>query len=70
MNAKQFNQLYPIGTLFIHHPGVNQRELHKMYGGGKPCKTVATARDLPSSTVVEINHEPWFANIEALTPVT
>ncbi len=69
MNASQFNKTYPIGTLFIHHPGINHRELNKLYGGGKICKTVAEARDLPSSTIVEINQEPFFANIETLTPI-
>jgi len=61
MNAKEFNKKYPIGSGFIYQP-------HPMLRGGKVVKTVAIANDFNQGVVVEINLEPWFANITALTP--
>lgn len=61
MRAKQFNQRYAVGSRFIFQPC-------KALRGGKVVKTIAEARDLKSATVVEINVEPYFANINSLTP--
>lgn len=62
MSAAKFNQLYSTGSVFIYQPC-------KALRGGKPVKTVDVARDLKSGvTVVEINQEPYFANIKSLTP--
>jgi len=61
MNAKQFNQLYPVGTCFIHQPC-------KALRGGRAVKTGDAARDFTSSTVVEINVAPYFVNTKSLTP--
>jgi hypothetical protein len=61
MQAKEFNARYPVGSHFIHQPC-------KALRGGRVVKTVDVARDLKSTTVVEINVEPCFANIQSLTP--
>ncbi|MCQ4171714.1 MAG: hypothetical protein RR429_13155 [Hafnia sp.] len=61
MKAQQFNQQYPVGSCFIHQPC-------KALRGGHAVRTVDIARDLPSSTVVEINVEPYFVNTNSLTP--
>ncbi|MGT3827032.1 hypothetical protein ACUUMB_15030 [Enterobacter kobei] len=61
MNAQEFNHRYPVGSHFIYQPC-------KMLRGGKAVKTVDAARDLNEATVVEINVEPYFANIKSLTP--
>ncbi|HCC3328779.1 TPA: hypothetical protein M4731_001394 [Salmonella enterica] len=61
MNAAGFNQRYAIGSRFIFQPC-------KALRGGKVVKTIGVARDLKSATVVEINVEPYFANINSLTP--
>ncbi|MCY1697172.1 hypothetical protein OVA10_03590 [Lelliottia sp. SL45] len=61
MNAQGFNQRYPVGSHFIYQP-------LKTLRGGKSVKTVDVARDLNEATVVEINVEPYFANIKSLTP--
>ncbi len=62
MQAKEFNALYPVGSHFIYQPC-------KFLRGGDMVKTVDVARDLRSSTVVEISHAPYFANVNSLTPV-
>lgn len=59
MKASDFNQRYPVGQTFIYQP-------HPVLRGGKVVKTVDVARDLKSVTVVEINQEPFFANIKSL----
>ena len=61
MNAVDFNRCYAVGSRFIFQPCKTLR-------GGKVVKTVGMARDLKSATVVEINVEPYFANINSLTP--
>lgn len=62
VSAAKFNQRYSTGSVFIYQPC-------KALRGGKPVKTVDVARDLKSGiTVVEINQEPYFANIKSLTP--
>ncbi|MEN4243862.1 hypothetical protein P9A06_04680 [Serratia marcescens] len=61
MNAKEFNQRYAVGSHFILQPCKAMR-------GGKAVKTVDVARDLKTATVVEIQVEPYFANVESLTP--
>lgn len=62
MKAEEFNALYPVGSHFIYQP-------HKFLRGGDMVKTMDAARDLKSSTVVEISHAPYFANVDSLTPV-
>ncbi|HAB1304926.1 TPA_asm: hypothetical protein GJF48_16745 [Salmonella enterica subsp. enterica serovar Enteritidis] len=59
MNAKQFNQLYPVGARFmlIGHPALR---------GARLVKTVAPARDFKCGCVVEINVEPYFVKVETL----
>ena len=61
MNAKEFNQRYAVGSHFIYQPC-------KVLRGGTVVKTIGEARDLNSSTIVEINVEPDFANVNSLTP--
>ncbi|PJZ06988.1 hypothetical protein PRCB_02955 [Pantoea rodasii] len=61
MNAKQFNQRYPVGSHFIYQSCSALR-------GGVPVRTLDVARDLMSSTVVEINVQPYYANVTSLTP--
>ncbi|WP_373225879.1 hypothetical protein [Enterobacter cloacae complex sp. ESBL7] len=61
MRAKEFNHRYAVGSRFIFQPSKAMR-------GGKVIKTIGVARDLKSATVVEINVEPYFANINSLTP--
>ncbi len=61
MNAAGFNQRYAIGSRFIF-------QTSKVLRGGKVVKTIGVARDLKSATVVEINVEPYFANVNSLTP--
>ena len=63
MKAKQFNQKYPVGSCFIHQPC-------KALRGGRAVRTVDEARDCPSSTVVEINVEPYFVNTASLVAVS
>ncbi len=62
MKAKDFNALYPTGSTFIYQPSQFLR-------GGRVVRTVDAARDLKDITVVEINQEPYFANIKSLKPV-
>ncbi|MCS1269867.1 hypothetical protein NX028_05610 [Escherichia coli] len=59
MNAKNFNQLYPVGTRFMHIA-------HRAVRGGRVVKTVAPARDFKCGCVVEINIEPYFVKVETL----
>ncbi|MCX8957197.1 hypothetical protein EHW65_07915 [Erwinia psidii] len=61
MRAKEFNRKYPVGTHFIYQPCAALR-------GGPVVKTRDVARDLTSSTIVEISAEPYYANIKSLTP--
>ncbi|MFP7326928.1 hypothetical protein [Serratia marcescens] len=61
MKAKEFNQRYAVGSHFIFRHCKTQF-------GGKAVKTVDVARDLKTATVVEIQVEPYFANVESLTP--
>jgi len=61
MKAEEFNARYPVGSHFIFQPC-------KLLRGGSVVKTVDVARDLKSSTVVEISVEPYFANVKSLTP--
>ncbi|HHL2709904.1 TPA: hypothetical protein ACQ39K_001403 [Yersinia enterocolitica] len=61
MKAEEFNKKYPVGSSFIYQP-------NKVLRGGKAVKTVATANDFEQGVIVEINLEPWFANIKVLTP--
>lgn len=57
MNAKNFNQLYPVGTRFTH---IDSAVF------GCVVKTVAPARDFKCGCVVEINVEPYFVKVETL----
>lgn len=59
MNAKDFNQLYPVGTLFTHIDS-------SVFCDGRVVKTVAPARDFKCGCVVEINVEPYFVKVETL----
>lgn len=61
MNAKMFNSRYPAGTRFWHRPQ-EQPEKEK-----RAVKTIRPAMDLKSATVVELNVEPWLANVNSLT---
>ncbi|MBZ7462138.1 hypothetical protein FMJ29_24690 [Klebsiella michiganensis] len=59
MKAKEFNRKYKPGTAFWHQrPEETDR---------RAVRTVAAAIDLESSTIVEINVEPWLANVKSLT---
>lgn len=62
MKAKAFNESHAVGSTFIYQPSLFLR-------GGRLVKTVDVARDLKSVTVVEINREPYFANIKSLKSV-
>lgn len=59
MDAKQFNDRYPVGTVFI-------RSAHPLLLSGPEVRTVAKAQDLKCGCVVEINKEPYFVKIELL----
>ncbi|ENO5546402.1 hypothetical protein ACBS96_003840 [Escherichia coli] len=59
MNAKNFNQLYPVGARFTHTDSA-------VFGGGRVVKTVSPARDFKCGCVVEINVEPYFVKVETL----
>ncbi|EAP7767774.1 hypothetical protein ACFEPA_004359 [Salmonella enterica] len=59
MNARRFNQLYPVGTKFMHIPNPVLR-------GGRVVSTVAPARDFKCGCIVEINVEPYFVKAETL----
>ncbi|MGK3122882.1 hypothetical protein ACCY16_02005 [Candidatus Pantoea formicae] len=61
MQASEFNRRWPVGQAFIYQP-------HPMLRGGRVVRTVDSARDLNNVTVVEINQEPYFANIKSLKP--
>lgn len=61
MKAKEFNQKYSVGSVFIYQPNPVLR-------GGKVVSTVDLARDCRDVSVVEINQEPYFANIKSLIP--
>ncbi|EHF8254983.1 hypothetical protein B8Z58_000780 [Enterobacter roggenkampii] len=61
MKAKEFNERWAKGSAFIYQPSPFLR-------GGRLVKTVDVARDMKSVTVVEINQEPYFANIKSLKP--
>ncbi|QPR28219.1 hypothetical protein I6G97_00725 [Edwardsiella hoshinae] len=59
MKASEFNKQYPIGSVFIYQP-------NRVLRGGRVVRTVDKARDLPTSTAVEINVEPYFVNVNSL----
>jgi hypothetical protein len=61
VKAKEFNERWAKGSAFIYQPSPFLR-------GGRLVKTVDAARDMKSVTVVEINQEPYFANIKSLKP--
>lgn len=61
MTAAEFNRLYPVGTIFIHQP-------NKALRGGNLVKTIAVAHQFKQGPIVEINVEPCFSRIDALTP--
>lgn len=59
MKAKEFNSKYIPGSSFWHQrPDEKER---------RAVRTIASAIDLKSATVVEINVEPWLANVNSLT---
>lgn len=61
ISAKEFNQQYTVGKIFIYQPCPALR-------GGPLVKTVGPARDFEKSgTVVEINQAPYFVKVTALT---
>ncbi|HDL8234109.1 TPA: hypothetical protein PXQ89_000716 [Yersinia enterocolitica] len=62
MKAKEFNGKHGVGSTFMYQPSPLLR-------GGRLVKTVDAARDMKSVTVVEINQEPYFANIKSLKSV-
>lgn len=61
MQAKEFNRCYVVGSHFVFQSSKAGRN-------SKLVKTIGVARDLKSATVVEINVEPYFANINSLSP--
>ena len=61
VKATEFNQRWKPGSIFIYQPSPVLR-------GGRLVKTVDVARDFKEVTVVEINQEPYFANIKSLKP--
>ncbi|WPU22592.1 hypothetical protein RI049_21590 [Cedecea neteri] len=61
MKARAFNKAFPVGSYFIFKSCKSQF-------GGKSVKTVDVARDLKSATIVEIQVEPYFVNVDSLTP--
>ncbi|EKS6643342.1 hypothetical protein QCD58_002134 [Enterobacter hormaechei] len=64
MRAKAFNLHYAVGSRFVFRSDAIVRGARVT----KTVKTIGVARDLKSATVVEINVEPYFANINSLTP--
>ncbi|WP_434663232.1 hypothetical protein ACMYSL_12620 [Klebsiella sp. MISC125] len=59
MKAKEFNRKYQPGMVFWHQ---RPNEIER-----RAVRTVAAAMDLKSATIVEINVEPWLANVNSLT---
>ncbi|WP_434155073.1 hypothetical protein [Klebsiella variicola] len=59
MKAKEFNRKYQPGMAFWHkRPNETER---------RAVRTVAEAKDFKSATIVEINVEPWLANVNSLS---
>lgn len=61
MTAAEFNKRYPVGSVFIYQP-------NKALRGGRAVRTTAPANQFKQGAIVEINVEPCFARIDALTP--
>ena len=59
-DAEQFNQRWPVGSLFRIHDSVLM--------GFKVVKTVAMATLGKDGAIVEINQSPYFVKCEELTP--
>lgn len=60
MNAQQFNQQYPVRSLFYY------RTIH----GQRIVRTTAPAHDCSETlTMIGINRNPWFVSIHALRAV-
>lgn len=64
MQARQFNSLYSVGSVFILKTALVE-------SNGKPVRTVGKAVDSKGNdgAIVEINIEPWFANVKNLQPI-
>lgn len=59
MKAREFNRKFKSGTIFWHQrPNETER---------RAVRTVSEAKDYKSATIVEINVEPWLANVNSLT---
>ncbi|HFD6663169.1 hypothetical protein [Morganella morganii] len=59
LSAKQFNKRYPVGSYFIYQP-------NRILRGGPPARTLSRAKDENDRTIVEIDIEPYYTDIDSL----
>ncbi|EJD6670146.1 hypothetical protein M0K80_RS04585 [Providencia rettgeri] len=59
LTAQQFNDHYPIGSYFYYQP-------NRFLNGGETIRTWGKAKDEGKRTIVEINIEPYYVDIDSL----
>lgn len=59
LSAIQFNQRYPVGSYFIYQP-------NRILRGGYPARTLSPATAEGERTIVEIDIEPYYIDIDSL----
>lgn len=59
LSAKQFNERYPVGSCFIYQP-------NRILRGGPVVRTLSRAEDKNNRTIVEIDIEPYYTDIDSL----
>lgn len=59
LSAKQFNKRYPVGSYFIYQP-------NRILRGGPMVRTLSRAKDEDNRTIVEIDSEPYYTDIDSL----
>lgn len=59
LSAKQFNEHYPVGSYFIYQP-------NRILRGGTMVRTLSRAEDKNNRTIVEIDDEPYYIDIDSL----
>lgn len=59
LSAKQFNKRYPVGSYFIYQP-------NRILRCGPPARTLSWANDENDRTIVEIDIEPYYTDIDSL----
>lgn len=59
LSAEQFNERYPLGSEFIYQP-------NRILRGGEPTITLSPAKDEGQRAIVQIDIEPYYADIDSL----